>query len=291
MSSKPRYWDTDNGKVLKAIVTSEHRTRSEIRNITGFTDDELNQILADLFISDLISKTGSSYWIEDYNLFCEYRDYIQGNYDSEYLRKEQQEKREQLKSYVDITETIREYLKENKYESTVIENTIWWTVRENIRYYLYSEHFFIEGELLDRLCKDVIDFSREQVIVVNPFVDQCSLSDKLKTSSVKGKDITLLTRSPENERNQWVKESRRAYHNVLLQNGVKLLYNDRIHSKIIVSDGVFGIVSSMNFKSESSSGKNLEAGIVTWEEETILSLNKYIENLLQDFETITYGGE
>jgi len=290
MSVKPRYWDTDKGKVLNAIVLSERRTRSEIRSITGYTDDELNQVLAELFISDLISKTGPSYWIEDYDLFCEYRDYTQGNLDSEYLQKEHQERREQLKSYRDMTEAISEYVKENNYESNVIGKTIWWTVRENVRYYLYSEHFFVEGELLDRLCKDVIDFSRERVIIVNPFVDQCSLSDKLKTSSVDGKDITLLTRSPENERSHWVRESRRDYHNVLLQNGVKLLYNDRIHSKIIVSDGIFGIVSSMNFKSESSSGKNLEAGIVTWEKETMISLNSYIENLSQDFETITYGG-
>lgn len=290
MSSKPRYWDTENGKVLKAIVTSEHRTRSEIRDITGFTDEKLNQILADLFISDLISKTGSSYWIEDYDLFCEYRDYIKGNYDSKFLSKEYREEQEKIRALREESDAILTYIEENGYENTVIRNVIWWSLREGIKYRVFSEHFFIEGDLLDRLCKDVIDFSKTKILVINPFVDQCSLSDKLKDAGLQGKDVTLLTRSPLSESAARVRTLRKKYHDALHQSGVKIFYNDRLHSKIILSDDILGIVSSMNFKSESSSGKNLEAGMVAWQKQTIESLNNYVVKLLNDYETKEFFG-
>jgi hypothetical protein len=51
-----------------------------------------------------------------------------------------------------------------------------------------------------------------------------------------------------------------------------------------------GIVSSMNFKSESSSGSILEAGIVNWQKDTITSLNTYVENLLKGYETNEFSG-
>jgi len=99
-----------------------------------------------------------------------------------------------------------------------------------------------------------------------------------------------LTRSPSSESYPNVRSSRRKYHGVLTQNCVKIMYNDRIHSKIIVSDNELGIVSSMNFKSESPSGKILEAGMVRWQKDTIASLNTYIENLLKDYETTEFSG-
>lgn len=131
----------------------------------------------------------------------------------------------------------------------------------------------------------MIDYSRTKIFVINPFVDQCSLSDKLKEACLQGKNVTLLTRSPDYERKEWVRTSRSKYHYVLYQSGIEILYNNRIHSKIILSDDLLSIVSSLNFKSESSSGKNLEAGIVTWEKGTIESLTTYFQSLLKDYET------
>jgi len=287
MSVKPRYWDTKKGQVLKAIVISEGRTWNEIQRITGYTEKEINQALTELFTQDDISKSGSSYWIEDYDLFCKYRDYIQGNNDSQNATKEEQEAKKIDAIKTKLKEVI-EYIRKNHFENMIIGKIIWWSLGSKIEYKHDSEHFFVEGDLLDRLCKDVIDSSTNKVVVVNPFVDRCSLSDKLKDASVKGRPVFLITRSPLSENSVRVRASRKEYHKALHQNGVNILYNNRIHSKIIVADDVLGIVSSMNFKSESSSGQNLEAGLVTWQKETIGSLNAYITKLMNEYESTQY---
>jgi len=296
MSLKPRYWGTQKGEVLKAIVNSKWRTWKEIFEGSKLKQQELDRILSELIDSEIISeeentydRLRSNYWIEDYDLYCEYRDYLQGNYDSKYLSKEYREEKEKIRALNERNEAIYNYIIENEYENSVVKNVVYWSLREGIKYRVFSEHFFIEGDLLDRLCKDVIDNSKNKVLVVNPFVDQCSLSDKLREASLQGKEVTLLTRSPSSEYVARVRSSRRKYHDVLLQSGVKMMYNDRIHSKVIFSDNKLGIVSSLNFKSESSSGKNLESGIVTWQKNIIESLNTYVETLLNDYETKVYS--
>jgi len=292
MSLKPRYWSTKQSEVFKAIVASKWRTWKEILECSELEQKELDQLLSELIESEIISedkntydRSKSKYWIEDHDLYCEYRDYLQGYYDSKYLSKEYREEQDRIRALEKKSEAIFNYIEENGYENSVIRNVIWWSLRAGIKYDVFSEHFFIEGDLLDRLCKDVIDFSKTKVVVVNPFVDRCNLSDKLGDAGIQEKAVTLLTRSPSSESYSNVRSSRRKYHEVLIQNGVEMMYNDRIHSKIIISDNELGIVSSMNFKSESSSGKILEAGMVTWQKNTISSLNAYVENLLKDYET------
>jgi hypothetical protein len=297
MSLKPRYWGTKKGEVLKSIVKSKWKTRKEILEGPGLKQPELDQVLSELISTEIISEdkntydhSRTKYWIEDKDLFFEYRDYLQGDNDSKYLSKEYREEQDRFRASVKKSEAIFNYIEEKGYENSVIKNVIWWSIKSGIKYEIFSEHFFIEGDLLDRLCKDVIDYSKSKVLVVNPFVDRCNLSDKLGDAGIREKGVTLLTRSPSTESYQNVRSSRRKYHGVLIQNGVKMMYNDRIHSKIIISDNELGIVSSMNFKSESSSGKNLEAGIVTWQKDTITSLNTYIDSLLKDYETIEFSG-
>lgn len=50
------------------------------------------------------------------------------------------------------SEAIMNYIENNGYENSVIRNVIWWSLRAGIKYDVFSEHFFIEGDLLDRLC-------------------------------------------------------------------------------------------------------------------------------------------
>jgi|GEM_PF-2650771 phosphatidylserine/phosphatidylglycerophosphate/cardiolipin synthase-like enzyme len=169
-------------------------------------------------------------------------------------------------------------------QDSVIKRVIGWSNRKKLNYNVSSEHFFIEGDLLNRLCLNVFDYSKTEVVVVNPNVYPCSLSDKLKETG--DRTIKLITRSPSSEGKKTA--SRQKYHEVLLKNGVRIFYNDRIHAKMILSDGKLGIVSSLNFKSKSSSGRNLEAGMTTWQIDAIESIKKYVDNLLNDDETEEY---
>ena len=82
-------------------------------------------------------------------------------------------------------------------QDSVIKRVIEWSKRKKLNYNVSSEHFFIEGDLLNRLCLEVFDFSKNEVIVVNPNVYPCSLSDKLKEKG--DRTIKLITRSPFSE--------------------------------------------------------------------------------------------
>lgn len=171
-------------------------------------------------------------------------------------------------------------------QDSVIKCVIGWSNRKTLDYNVASEHFFVEGDLLNRLCKDVLDYSKTEVIVVNPNVYPCSLSDKLKETG--DRSIKIITQSPLSEGKNNVASSRQKYHEVLLKKGVRIFYNDRIHAKMILSDGKLGIVSSLNFKSKSTSGRNHEAGMTTWQKDAIDSIKKYIDKLLYDDETEEY---
>ena len=103
--------------------------------------------------------------------------------------------------------------------------------------------------------------SKERVVVVNPFIEKCPLSDMLIESN-NSKEVNLLTRMPDNLR-------KRRYHNSLVKSGVKVHYNEHVHSKIIGVDERLAIISSMNFTPTSTKGTTLEAGLVTWEKNNV----------------------
>jgi hypothetical protein len=50
------------------------------------------------------------------------------------------------------------------------------------------------------------------------------------------------------------------------------------------------IIELPRAQSESSSGKNHEAGLVTWQKDTVSSLKEYAESLITDPETRPYAG-
>lgn len=287
MSSQPRYWDTNKGKVLYAIYKSQNRTFPELLTITNFQDLELRLVLKELFDEELISKNGDSYWIEDYELYCEYRDY------DNLIKIEapmNQKKDAQNETLQEKWAPIKKYLEEKQNSPKIVKEILAWTILQSINFDPWSEHFFVNGDLLDQISKGIIEQSQSSVMIINPFVDQCSLSDRQKNINTDGKEVRLLTRSPRCENYNKTRRTRKLYHDALMRSGVKILYNDRIHSKIILGDELCGVVSSMNFKSESSSGKNLEAGLVTWQKDTITSLKEYATDLMRDTETTPYDG-
>jgi hypothetical protein len=287
MSSQPKYWDANKGKVLYAIYKSQNRTFPELLTLTNFQDLELRLVLKELFDEELVSKNGESYWIEDYELYCEYRDYDNSiNLEASMTQK----KDAQIKILKEKWAPIKIYLEEKQNSPRIVKGILAWTILQGINFDPWSEHFFVNGDLLDQISKSIIEQSQSSVLIINPFVDQCSLSDRLKNINTNGKEVQLLTRSPRCESYSKTRKARGAYHDALVRSGVEILYNDRIHSKIIIGDVTCGVVSSMNFKSESSSGKNLEAGLVTWQKDTITSLKEYATDLMKDPETTPYDG-
>jgi phosphatidylserine/phosphatidylglycerophosphate/cardiolipin synthase-like enzyme len=283
LSAAPSYWGSWKGKVLKAIAIDGSRTWREIRISTGLESDELNRALKELFDLDKLSKSGDKYWIEDYELYREYVEYgsqISGSSSPAESNMPiiKPEGRKKIQKYLD-------YMNENskRAKGSIIGHV---ALRgfQNEGFDPYSEHFFIEGDALDRLSKDVIENSKKRVVVVNPYVDKCSLSDKLR-DVCSSREVFLITRSPDLERAGHGREQKRAYHRGLTQSGVQIFYNDYVHAKLLVVDDVVALVSSMNFISSSSGGKSWEAGLVTWKEGTVNSIAKSIQNIMGAPET------
>ena len=75
------------------------------------------------------------------------------------------------------------------------------------------------------------------------------------------------------------------YHQSLKSNGLNLYYNNRVHAKMIIIDKIVGIVSSMNFFSDSSSGKSWESGIVTTQDDAIQDMILAYEKLKDTSDT------
>jgi len=186
---KPRYWGSWKGLVLKAIASEGARTLRDIQASSELDSESLNQALSELFSINALSKTGDSYWIEDYALYREYKGYVEGNYGSPYLDRSSQERAEKLRVFGEESERISRYIEGNREraENTIVGFVLGWALRNGIEFNLPSEHFFLEGDLLDRISKDVISYSGRHVVVVNPYVDKCSLSDKLKDACSYGR--------------------------------------------------------------------------------------------------------
>jgi phosphatidylserine/phosphatidylglycerophosphate/cardiolipin synthase-like enzyme len=74
-----------------------------------------------------------------------------------------------------------------------------------------------------------------------------------------------VTRTPD-------KQSYHDFHAKLKSAGVATEYNETIHAKVILVDDKVAVVSSMNMYAHSSGGGVWEAGIVSWDPETIESV-------------------
>lgn len=142
-----------------------------------------------------------------------------------------------------------------------------------LNFSLENDHFFLDGRHLDEISKDLICGAKNEVLVVNPFVSKCDLSDTLKESCERGVTVKLITRQPD-DKNIKFQQNKQEYHSSLKNSGVNLSYSKHVHAKIIVIDRSLVILSSMNFYSGSSGGTSWEAGIISLEK-TVVQKSAY----------------
>jgi hypothetical protein len=281
MPVKSGNWNSDRAKVLWAIAVDGARTLEEIRESTGINEIKLNQAIAKLVNQNLITVTKDNHRIVDYNLYREYKDYSDGKLMSEYLKTKQESKKD-ISEFRERLQNIRKYLDEKELMNkvSIINVILGWTVGNGVYFDIDKEHFFVEGGLLHRVSEYVIAESKERLVVVNPFIEKCPLSDMLIEGS-NSKEVTLLTRTPDNPR-------KRKYHNSLMKAGVKVYYNKYVHSKIIGVDERLAIVSSMNFTPTPSRENPWETGVVTWEKNNVEKIFDSINTNLNSINTEKY---
>lgn len=241
MTQEPKFWSSWKGRIIRAIVLDGMYTRNEILKTTGLAQTQFETALNELFHSELlIEKDKDRFWVNSSELCNEYRGFFE-----------------------EIQETLIDWLYK-------------WRKQEKIDTDL--NHFFLEDKLLDELSEKLIEHANVEVLVTNPFVEQCHLSNTLMLVSGKGINVKLVTRSPIVDKYQYQKKKQ--YHSKLTEKGVSITYDEPIHAKLIVADRAVATISSMNFLASSSGGASWEAGLVTIERNVVQSVARSIMNKL-----------
>jgi phosphatidylserine/phosphatidylglycerophosphate/cardiolipin synthase-like enzyme len=260
---EPRYWGSWKGRVIKAISIDRVQTWAEIRDLTGLSPKSLNRVLAELFDAEVLRKEDDgSYWVSK-GLYQDYVDFFA------------QQESDTKAAPVSISEDEQKGL-----VSRIDE----WREFKGLDFSLKPEHFFLEGNNLYDLSIDLIQKAKKEVLVANPFVDQCDLSDKLRVVVSPGKDVILITRRPD-DKNEEYRKRKDEYHDTLMNAGVKVTYNRRVHAKLMVLDRAVAIVSSMNLNSSSTGGSSWEAGIITKEDSVVEFVRDSMLNLQEKLDS------
>jgi hypothetical protein len=153
--------------------------------------------------------------------------------------------------------------------------TKWRDVRK-LNFSLESRHFFLGGPDLDDFTKNLMNDAQRTILLANPFLEMCYLTDYLTDARARGVDVKVVLRPEENN------PKRVECQTKLRKQGISLYRDSRIHSKIIVIDDKVAVVSSMNFYSGSSGGSSNEAGIVSIDEAVVESASNYIKKFLDN---------
>jgi len=265
-TEEPRYWGSWKGRVIKAIALDGAKTWDDIRDLTGLSSKSLNKALSEMFDARVLEKSDGVYRVS-YELYKEYRDF----FDRQRMSEEPITKEADQKIPVKFSE---------EKQKDLIRWIDRWREVKRLDFSLEPKHFFLNGRHLDDLSKELISKAESEVLVVNPYVNRCDLSDTLREASSGGVEVRLITRPPDDKKYPYRKE-KKEYHATLKEEGVILTYNKKVHAKLIVVDRVVAITSSMNFYSGSSGGASWEAGLVSVEETVVESIANSVLELLE----------
>jgi hypothetical protein len=263
---KPLHWGSWKGRIIEAIVRNGQLRWDELLELTGLDEKSLKKALAELFDLAQIEKNEGKYRV-CYEIYEEY---------SNFLGKQKTSEEPSTKGT-----TQRIFRKHSGLDKTEFIDWInQWREVEKISFSLEPKHFFLEDRHLDAFSKGLISDSKSEVLVVNPFIEKCDLSETLREAKERGIEVKVLTRPPD-DRNEQHRQRREEYHSILKDEGIRLYYNNEAHAKLVVVDRAVAIVSSMNFYSGSSGGRSWEAGLISIEDTVVTSVANAILELLK----------
>jgi len=267
MSEPLQYWGTWKGRVIKAISIDGVYSWEEIRDLTGLSRPTLNQVLAELFDAKAIYKLEDGQYRVSRELYRDYNTYFRNLNKNEEIKEKKvvitKDQQSNLKSRIDQ-----------------------WKDTNRLNISLKSGHFYLDTDFLDQFSKFVIKGSQKELLIVNPFVSKCNLSDSLLQAVNEGKNVTLVTRPPDT-RNSLYGEKSDEYHKIIRNSGIELIYFNVVHAKLMVIDRAVAIASSMNMTVTSTAGASWEAGIISVEENVVESVMDSIRKLIETPESKT----
>jgi len=248
---KPPFYGSWKGRVIEAIVHDGAKIWSEIADITGLFPQTLNKILKELFDADALSKNDKSEYRVSYDIYKSYKSFY------ETITKISKPT-EKVKVSKEVKEELKRWIQQ-------------WGDVKKLDLNLESHHFFLSEGYLDSFCQDVVNNARKEIIVVSPYINRCTLSERLKVRAKDGVNVSIIMRQPE-------KPEEKRYLTELENQGVDIIIHPTVHAKVLVVDRAVSIVSSMNLIPQSTGGQSWEAGIASISEKTIeMTLNAILE--------------
>jgi len=269
--AEPPYYGSWKGRVLEAIAVENVRDWNGILDYTQLTPETLNTAISELYRLDLIErKDDGLYWIKNIGVYHQYRSYFENleAYKTPLIQHKEQKEA-----------TLEKALPK---DDNIAQWVVKWRAFKNLSFSLDARHFFLEGTYLDDLSKDLIRQARKEILLVNPFIEQCHLSNTLVDAVTNKAKVIVVTR-PILDNDPEVRAEKVAYHESLKKEGIKINYDRRIHAKLLVVDQQIAVISSMNFYSFSTGGSSWEAGMISIDEPIVNSVHKTIHQLLKKF--------
>ena len=233
------------GSVISVIVTNgSPLTWKEIKEATSLEDKHLNRALFDLLGSGEICKIAGKHEARD--------------------------------KYQVSDKFYQAYSALYNPKTGLIKWIGQWKESRELDFSLEHAHFFLEGRHLDDFSKELVAHAKSEVLIVNPFIQDCDLSNTLMDARKHGIGVQIITRSPRDKNAEYLK-NKQDYLSKLQKEGISIVYNEKAHAKLIVVDHAVAIVSSMNFYPDSSAGVSWEAGLVTTDTKVVDSTVRAIE--------------
>jgi phosphatidylserine/phosphatidylglycerophosphate/cardiolipin synthase-like enzyme len=263
---EPPHWGSWKGRILEAIAIYNIRDWDGLLDHTELTPDSLNTALSELYTLNLLERREGTYWVEE-GIYRQYRSYF--------------ENRQWLpEPLISTRKTGTQQIVSD--DENIVKWVTKWRDFKNLTFSLDARHFFLEGTYIDDLSKDLIRQAKREVLLVNPFIEQCHLSNTLLDAITNKANVIVVTR-PIHERDSY-REEKQAYHEHLKNEGVQFHYDRHIHAKLLVVDQQIAVISSMNFIVTSTGGSSWEAGMISIDDAIVNSITNTIYQLLERIE-------
>jgi len=259
------------GQIIKAIAVDGLRKWGEIRDKIRLDDDQLRTVIKELKSEGLLEEKYGGFWV-DYDLWLGYKAHFGDDWAKKKIAELEEEREEQER-----LSAIRE---KRISETHLMRRVQEWIKFKKLDIESDCTHIYLKGDLLDSLVSDLIPLARKEILVVNPYLEKCSLCDLLITAGQKGLDVKIITQSTATGYEGRRKKDKINYHNTIKDSEIKFYYNESVHAKLFILDNQVLTASSMNLYSESVAGKLWEAGIVTTEVSNIKLAKASFDQLL-----------
>ncbi len=273
--AEPPFYGSWKGRVLEAIAVENIRDWKGILEYTQLLPENLNKAISELYQLEVIERQDDGlYWIKDIVLYRQYRLYFETANDDYKapLIQHQESKEKILEKALPKDENLADFVAK-------------WRTFKNLSFSLDARHFFLEGTYLDDLSKDLIRRAKKEVLLVNPYLELCNLSNTLIDAAEAKARVLVITRNPSDNKRDKLEniEEKQKYHETLKDKGITINYDPRIHAKLLVVDAQIAVISSMNYYSWSSGGSSWEAGMISVDGAIVNSVHKTIHELLKKF--------